>query len=99
MVHFYNGGNTLRRTEPQNGNIRRIGNRISIERDDLEGVPRQGEAANFRGAAIQNVKENALSSLDSDGFAMAQHPAVNGKEFITNFVPVWHAFGEGRFHG
>ena len=79
--------------------MRRIRHRISIERDDFERVAWQGEAPNFRGAAIQNMKKNALALLDSDRFAVAKHATVNGKEPVTNFVSVRHALGERSFHG
>ena len=59
----------------------------------------QGKTANFRGAAVQNVKKNALTLFNPDGFAMAEHPAVNGKELVANFVPVRHPLGQGSFHG
>src|SRR5262249_11333274 len=76
----------------------RVRDWVPIERDDFEGMAGQGDATNFRRAAVQNVKENALTLLDSNGFAMTKHPAVNGKVLVTNFVAVRHAFGARSFH-
>src|SRR6516225_8874226 len=98
MIHFNDGGNTLCAAEPQNGDVGRIGDRVSIKRDDLEGMARQGQAANFGRAAIQNVKEDTLALLNSNRLAVAEHATINCEELVANFVAVRHAFGEGRFH-
>src|SRR5215469_1248538 len=98
MIHFYNSGNTLRCTQPQNGNMRGIRDRVSIERDDFEGVAGQGEAPNLRRAAIQNVKQNALALLNSNRFAMTKHATVDRKRLVTDLVAVWHALCKRSFH-
>jgi len=36
MIHFHNGGDSFRRAQPQDRYLRRVRNRIAIERDDLK---------------------------------------------------------------
>src|SRR4029077_6819227 len=73
-------------TYPQTGNIYRIRDRVSIESDDLKEVAGQEKAPNFRRAAVQDVKENALAFLHPDRFAMAEHATVDRKELVNDFV-------------
>src|SRR5262249_37406380 len=98
MFPLDNSRNPLRRAYPQDRNTRRIRDRVSIEGGNFEKVPGQGETPNFGGAAIQYVKENALTLFNSNRFSMPKHPAIDGKELVTNFISVRHAFGERSFH-
>src|SRR2546430_16495968 len=52
MIHFHNGGDTFRRAQPQDRHLRRIGNGIAIESDDLKRVTRQCQAANLGSASV-----------------------------------------------
>src|SRR5262249_45923384 len=99
MIHFHNSGDTLRCTQPQNGNTCGIRDPVSIKRDDFERMAGQGEAPNFRRAAIQNVKQNALALFDSNRFAMTKHATIDRKELVTDLVAVWHAFCKRSLHG
>ena len=78
MIHFDDGRNPFRCPQPQNGNRGWIRHWISIERDDLEGMTGQGEAADLRRTSVEDMKENTLSLLYPDRFAMTEHPAVDG---------------------
>src|SRR5215469_11100482 len=98
MVHFHDSRNTLCCTQPQNGDMRGIRYRVSIERDDFEGMAGQGEAPNFRRAAIQNVKQNAFALFDSNRFAMTKLATVDRKELVTDLVAMWHAFRKRSLH-
>src|SRR5262249_30553603 len=86
IIHFHNSRNAFGGTYPQNGKTRRIWNRVSIESYDFKDVVRQGKAANFRGTAVQNVKENAIALLLPDRFAMAEHATVDRKGSIDDVV-------------
>src|SRR6185312_2067348 len=59
----------------------------------------QGEAADLSGAAVQYVKQHALTPLDADGFTVAEHASVDGERAIANLIAVRHAFGQRGFHG
>jgi hypothetical protein len=98
MIHFYGGGNAFCGAEPQHRNSSGIGDRIAVEGHDLEGVTGKRQTANLRGAAIENVKQDALALFDANGFAVPEHPAVNGEGFVADFETLGHAFGERGFH-
>ncbi len=51
-------------------------------------MTRQGELNVLRGAGIQDVEENALAFLNSDGIAIAQRFAVDGESLITDLPTV-----------
>jgi len=55
------GGNSFRGPEPEHRNLGGRGYGVAVERHDPKGVPGQREAANLRGAAIQDVEEHALA--------------------------------------
>ncbi len=63
VIHFDDGGDALGGAEPEDGDGGGRGHRIAVERDDLEGVAGQREAANFGGAAVEDVEEDALALL------------------------------------
>jgi hypothetical protein len=52
MIHFHNGGDTFRRSQPQDRHLRRVRHGIAIERDDLKRVARQCQAANLGSAFV-----------------------------------------------
>src|SRR5271169_1959328 len=79
VIHLYDCRNSLSRPEPKHGHFHWIWNRIAIERDHLEGMARQSEAANFRGTAIQNMKKDAFSRFHEDRVALPQHSPVDGE--------------------
>ena len=69
------------------------GERVAVHGDDGEGVTGEGEAADLSGAAVEDVEEDALAVFDADGFAVAEHAAVDGEGVVADFVAVWRAFG------
>jgi hypothetical protein len=68
MSHMHDRGDSSRRANPQHGNLRGVWNGISIERDDPEGMTRQSQAANFRGAPVQDMNQDSLSLLHAGRF-------------------------------
>src|SRR6266513_2684543 len=79
--------------------VRGIWYGIAIERYNLEGRSGQSETANFSGASIKNMKNDAFARLYADGLAVAKHAAVDGEGRVANFIAVGHAFGERGLHG
>ncbi len=99
MIHLDDGGDAFGRSQPQTWHGDGLRDRIAIERDDGERVPGQGQTADFRGAAVQDVEQHALALLHSDGLAASEHLPIDGEGAIANFKAVWHAFGERCIHG
>ncbi len=54
----------------------------------------QRQAANFRGAAVQHVKQHALALFNPHRLAVPQHTAIDGEIAVAHFVAVRHAFRE-----
>ena len=98
MIHFDDRGDAFGGAEPEDGDFRGSRNRIAVERDNFESVARKSQAANFGGAAVEDVEEDALAGFDANGFAVAEHAAIDGEGPIADFEAVRHAFGQRRFH-
>src|SRR5208283_1576103 len=98
MCHFDDGRDPLRGTKPEHRNCDRVGHRISVQRNDIEGMTWQGKTANFGGASVQYVKQNSLALLDADGFPVVQDPAIDRKGTVTDFVSMRHTFCKGSLH-
>src|SRR5437879_13591017 len=98
MIHFDNGRDSFRSSEPEHRHFRSSRNRISVERHNLEGMPRQRQAANLRCATIQYMKEDSLSLLHPHRLAVSQHAPVDREIPVAHFIAVWPAFREGCFH-
>src|SRR5438132_189534 len=98
MIHFDNGRDSFRSSEPEHRHFRSSRNRISVERPNLEGMPRQRQAANLRCATIQYMKEDSLSLLHPHRLAVSQHAPVDREIPVAHFIAVRHAFREGCFH-
>ena len=98
MVHFNDGGNSLRGSEPEDRNANRFRQWIAVHRNHAEGVTGKSEAANLGGAAVQNVKQYPLALLHAHRLAVTQHAAVDGEGIVADFVAVRHALGERGFH-
>ena len=60
--------------------------RIAVERDNLEDVTGQGEAADFAGARIEHMKQHAVALLDADRLAVTEHFAVDAEQVVADFV-------------
>ena len=86
MVHLDDRRDALGGAEPEHRDFRRCRHRIAVERDDLEHMARQREAADFAGAGIEHVKQHALALLHADRLAMAQHLAVDAEQVVADFV-------------
>ena len=99
MIHGDEGGDALGRAEPEDRNLGAGGDGVAVESDDFEGVTGEGEAANFCGAAVEDVEEQAFAGFDSDGIAVAEHAAIDGEGVVADFETVRHAFGKRSFHG
>ncbi len=63
MIHLDDGGDALGGAEPEHGDCRGIGHGVAVECDDLELVAGKREAANFGGAAVEDVEQHALAWL------------------------------------
>src|SRR5579862_6984064 len=99
VVHFDDGGNAFGGPEPKGGDHSGSSHWIAVERQNSEAVAGKSEAANLRGAAIENVKEHPFAWLYANGFAVTEHATIDGEIAIADFVAVRHAVGEGGFHG
>ena len=80
------------------GTARRLGNYISIQGNDGEAVSGQGQAADFGRASVQHMEQHALTSLDPDGLAMAQHPPVDGERAVPNLEAMRSTLRERGLH-
>src|SRR5215471_2607735 len=67
MIHVHGGRDPLPGSEPEHRNRCWIGNRISIQGNDVEGMPGKCKAANFGRAAVQNMEKYAFTFLYSNG--------------------------------
>src|SRR5579859_1311580 len=45
------------------------------------------------------MEENSFALLHPDRLTVVQHPAIDGKRTVADFVAMRHAFGEGSLHG
>src|SRR5260221_6976337 len=88
MVHMYDGGNPLRRANPQHWNRCWIRNGIAIQREDLKGMARQRQAADLRSASVQDMKQDSFPLLHPDRLSMPEHASVDRKGSVAHFVPV-----------
>src|SRR6185437_4940034 len=75
VLHFHDSRDTLGGPEPEHRHFDRLRHRIAVERHDLETMTRHCEAADFRGAAVDDMKQHAFALLDADRLAMAEHAA------------------------
>src|ERR1022692_3497144 len=62
-------------------------------------MPRQSKATNFGRASVQHMEENSFALLHAYGLPVVQHPAIDRKRTVADFVSVRHALGEGSLHG
>ena len=98
MVHLDDCRNAFSCAQPEHRHAHRIRHGIPVQSHDQEGMPRQREAANFGGAAIQYVKQNSFAMLHTDRFTMAQHSAVDCERAIADFVSMGHTLGKRSLH-
>src|SRR5579862_4142677 len=56
------------------------------------------EAADFRGAGIENVQQDAFALLDAQRLTVPEHASIDGEGAIADFIAVWHSFRERGFH-
>ena len=61
---------------------------VAVHSEDGEGVAGEGQAADLSGAAVEDVEEDAFALFDANGFAVAEHPAVDGEGVVPDFVAV-----------
>ncbi len=80
------------------GHVAGFGTGLPSSATTLKRVARQSEAANFGGAAVQNMKKNSFAVLYPNRFAVAEHASIDGERAVADFISVRHAFGERRFH-
>ncbi len=73
VLHVDDGGDAFGGAEPEDGDGGGSGHRVSVERDDFEGVAGEREAADLGGAGVDDVEEDALAGFDADGLAVAEH--------------------------
>ena len=88
MVHFDNGGDALRRSQPEAGNPNRIGKQIAVHCDNRESVSRKCEAPNLACASIQYMEEDLLSLLYTNWFAVPKHLSIDREGVVANLVSV-----------
>src|SRR5882724_196037 len=58
----------------------------------------QGQAANLRRTAVQDVKEHPLALFYAHPLAVAQHATIDGEIAIAHFIAVRHPLRERGFH-
>src|SRR5262249_8684220 len=46
----------------------------------------QGEAADFAGAAVQDVKQDSFTLLDADRLAASERMSVDRKQFVADLI-------------
>ena len=96
--HMNDRGNALCCSQPQPGYLVWSGHRVAIQRNHLKRMSRKSQAANFRRASIQNMKQDALACFYSHRFAMAQHATIDREVAIANLKAVGHALCERGPH-
>src|SRR5580700_8022907 len=99
MIHLDGRGDAFSSAKPEDGHFGGIRHRISIERDELERVTGQRQAANFCSASVEDMKQDAFALLYANGLAVSEHASVDREGAISDFVAVGHAFGKRGFHG
>ena len=90
VTHYYQGGDAFSGAEPEYWDVDWPGDRIAVHGNDFEGVPGKCERADFGGAAVEDVKQDALT-----GLLKARH---NGSEdfFIRNMAAVVETASEAQ---
>ena len=83
---------------PEHRHLCGISDRVAVQRDHAEGVPGQGQAAGFGGAAVEDMQQHPLTGLDANRIAVAEHPAVDGEPRVTDLVAHVGATGERGRH-
>ena len=94
VAHLDDGGDALRRTQPQAWHAHWRGKGIAVHGDDGERVTGQRETANLAGAAVEHMEKHTLPLFYADRLAVAEHPAVDGEGVVADFVTMLVAFGE-----
>jgi hypothetical protein len=79
MIHFDDDRNPFRCSQPQNWNCGWIRDWISVERDDLEGMARQGKTADLGRAPVENMKENPFALFHADRVTVAEHAPIDSE--------------------
>ena len=98
MIHLDDGRDPLSSAKPQHRNLRRCGDRIAIEGDDLEAMFRKRQTADLGGAAVDDVEQHPLAWFDADGLAVAEQAAVDREEAVADLEAMRHAHGQRGAH-
>ena len=62
--------------------------RIAVQRNYRETMSRKSEAPRLRGTRVQHMEQNTVSRVDSNRLCVAQHPAVDGEQFVADLAAV-----------
>src|ERR1039458_6747288 len=62
-------------------------------------MTRQSKVTYLGRASIQHMEQNSFALFHANGLAVVQHPAIDRKRTVADFVSVRHALGEGSLHG
>ncbi len=88
VVHLDDGVDALAGAEEEGFDELGVGDGVAVERDDLELVAGEGDAAVLDGAGVEEVEEDALAFFDADGFAGAEGLVVDGVGHGVDFEAV-----------
>src|SRR6185437_14018742 len=78
IVHFNDGADALPGAEEEGFDCGGIGDWVAVERDDLEFMATERDAAVLGGACGAEVEEDALTLAHAKGFADAEGSIVDG---------------------
>ena len=77
VVHLDQGVDALAGAEEEGLDQRGVGDGVAVEREDLELVAGEREAAVLNGAGVEEVEEDAVTLFDAEGFAGAERLVVD----------------------
>src|SRR6185437_14654483 len=99
ITHFDDRADALGGADPERRHFGGVWHRVAIESDDSEAVTGEGEATDLRGAAVEDVKEDSLSTPDSDRLTEAKLATIDGEDTVADFESLLHPARKSRFHG
>jgi hypothetical protein len=87
-VHLHDHVGAFRRGQEQNVDGARRRHAIAVKRDDGETMARQRQSDILGRAGVEQPEQHALARPHAHGFAVPEHPVVEGRRCIHHFEAV-----------
>ncbi|HEX7090888.1 MAG TPA: hypothetical protein VF192_12180, partial [Longimicrobiales bacterium] len=98
VVHCHDGINAFRHAQGQHADAAGSGDRIAVQRDDLELVAGECELDVLRGARVQDAEHDALAAPDAHGLAVTERLPVDREGAVTDLEAVRPRIPRWRLH-